>query len=141
MSWLARELALSYDPFAQAMVARQEQALWLVSLARREVHKRSLPLVLLGKAYKPGTSITTGSAGLLTAELLHERKVDFFHYDPYVDKGLPPFMLSRPYVFLLMTKHSLFATYPYPVGSVVLDPFRVVQVREGIEVIHMGVGK
>jgi len=141
MSWLAREISLSYDPFAQAMVGRQEQAWWLANLAMTEAKKRMLPLVLLGKAYKPQTNITTGSAGLLTAELLHERRCAFFHYDPYVDNTKPPFMFSRPYCFLLLTKHDLFASYPYPKDSVVIDPFRMVREREGIEIIQVGVGQ
>jgi UDPglucose 6-dehydrogenase len=142
MSYLSRELCLSYDPFTQAMIAREHQSEWLAELALAEAKKHSLPIVLLGKAYKPETNITTGSAAFLVAELLRERKADFFHWDPHVDPGTPPFMLSRPYCFLLLTKHRFFQTFPFPSGSVVVDPFRMVPLRhKDIEVVSVGVGK
>ena len=61
MSWLARELDLSYDFFESLMLAREKQAAWLTDL----MCEYELPKVILGKAYKPESSIQLGSPSLL----------------------------------------------------------------------------
>jgi hypothetical protein len=45
-------------------------------------------------------------------------------------------------VYVVATCHDEFAApdWPYPAGSVVIDPWRIVPRRTGIEVIHVGVG-
>ena len=79
MSWLARELDLSYDIFEALMLCREKQTQWLADLAKAE----ELPIVIKGKAYKPETNLTVGSPALLLASLLEEDGVDFSHEDPY----------------------------------------------------------
>jgi UDPglucose 6-dehydrogenase len=77
LSFLARELDLSYDLFEALMVARERQTEWLADLVGEG------PLEVLGKAYKPETNLTVGSPALLLAALLEERGVEFAHTDPY----------------------------------------------------------
>jgi UDPglucose 6-dehydrogenase len=81
LSWLARELDLSYDLFEAMMVARERQTEWLAELAleggRGEIE-------ILGEAYKPGTNLTTGSPARLLAEMLREKGAVFEQSDPYV---------------------------------------------------------
>lgn len=77
LSWLARELDLSYDLFGSLMECRERQTEWLASFCEE-------PLTVLGKAYKPETNLTVGSPALLLAEILRERDIDFTHEDPYV---------------------------------------------------------
>lgn len=81
LSWLAREVGLSYDLFSALMECREKQSGWLASLLDDSPAWK--PLELLGKAYKPNTALTVGSPALLLAHQLREMGVDFRHSDPY----------------------------------------------------------
>ena len=84
LSWLAREVDLSYDLFSALMECREKQSAWLADLVTEEPPmSEGLPLELLGKAYKPNTALTVGSPALLLAHQLRGRGVDFTHSDPY----------------------------------------------------------
>lgn len=78
LSWLAREVGLSYDLFEALMICRERQTEWLADLIGEG------PVELQGKAYKPETDLTVGSPALLLASILEERGVEFSHTDPYV---------------------------------------------------------
>lgn len=81
LSWLARELDLSYDLFEALMLCRERQTEWLADLIVVEQNSRSefRPVEVLGKAYKPETELSVGSPALLLANLLAERGTDFEH--------------------------------------------------------------
>ena len=67
LSWLARELDLSYDFFEGLMIARERQTEWLAELMEfydRRGEARMLK-VILGKSFKPETNITVGSPALV----------------------------------------------------------------------------
>jgi len=131
MSHLARELDLSYDFFDALMTARENQTDWLADLM--EMH--DLPKVILGKAFKPETSLVAGSPSILLKNLLEERGHSVTLYDPHIDAVCPEF---GPSVFLIGTKHPEFEHFNFPVGSVVLDPWRYVAAQAGICVIPVG---
>lgn len=131
MSHLARQLNLSYDVFENLMLARQHQAHWLVNLMKQY----DLPKVILGKSFKPETNITTGSPALLCAELLKRDGVGCTIWDPHTDAD--PLELKKA-VYLIGTKHSEFATFNFPRGSVVLDPHRYIPDASGVTVIRIG---
>jgi hypothetical protein len=61
-------------------------------------------------------------------------------YDPHVDVGPCPFDEQR--VYFVATCHEEFAgpDWAFPAGSTVIDPWRYVPRREGVEVIHVGIG-
>lgn len=82
LSWLARELDLSYDIFEALMVCREKQTEWLADQLVKESRGREIEI--LGKAYKPETNLTVGSPALLLASLLEEKAIDFTHTDPYI---------------------------------------------------------
>ena len=86
LSWLARELNLSYDLFEALMVCREKQTEWLADLLIDEQNSRSAyhDIALLGKAYKPESNLTVGSPALLLAAILKERGVGFSHQDEHV---------------------------------------------------------
>jgi UDPglucose 6-dehydrogenase len=86
LSWLARELELSYDLFEALMVCRERQTEWLADVIVDEQNSRSeyRPIELMGKAYKPATNLTVGSPASLLASLLDERGISYEHTDPYV---------------------------------------------------------
>lgn len=132
MSWLARKLKLSHDIFSDLMETREDQTEWLADL----MVETGLPLVILGKAFKPETNITTGSPAILCANILEERKLSFQIWDPFVDGGDPP--EYGPSVFLIGTKHAQFIEFPFARGSVVLDPHRYIPHIPGVNVIPIG---
>lgn len=86
LSWLARELDLSYDLFEALMVCRERQTEWLAEVIAGEQNARAeyRPVEIMGKAYKPGTNLTVGSPATLLASLLAERGITYEHTDPHV---------------------------------------------------------
>lgn len=86
LSWLAREVDLSYDLFEALMVCRERQTEWLADLILEEQNATSefRPVEILGKAYKPETNLTVGSPATLLVNILRERSVEFQHTDPFV---------------------------------------------------------
>lgn len=131
LSWLARELDLSWDWFESLMLARERQTEWMIEL----MEEHDLPKVVFGKSFKPETNITVGSPSVLLKNLLEERGHEVTMYDPYVDDQIPDFGAS---VFLIGTKHPDFACFDYPEGSVIIDPWRYVPDRPGCSVIRVG---
>lgn len=87
LSWLARELDLSYDLFESLMICRERQTEWLVDVAlsaRNEIAEHT-SLEIRGKSYKPGTNLTVGSPALLMVSMLDELGIPYNHSDPHVD--------------------------------------------------------
>lgn len=139
MSWLAEQLELSADPFEFVTHAREVQSAWLTDEVVALSYDYELPIVILGKSYKPGSDLTYGSPALLLRNQLAEFGVEVAaHWDPYVDQDDAP--LSEPAVFVLATRHDEFADLDYPVGSVVFDPFRYVKPQDHIVVVPVGGG-
>lgn len=133
LSWLARELHLSYDLFEAAMECREDQARWLAGL----MMSYDLPKLILGVAYKPRSAITTGSAAYLVASLLAAQDFPPQMHDPYVHPDMLG-GLEEPHVYLVGCKHPEFADYEFPPGSVVIDPFRYIPNQEGVTVVRLG---
>jgi UDPglucose 6-dehydrogenase len=143
LSWLARELDLSYDWFENVMVARERQTDWLADLIAEHHRRRGFEhnrVGIYGRAFKEGTNLTVGSPATLLAALLEERGFEATLYDPYLDTGGSPF--HEPAVYFVATKHPEFADplWEFPADSVVLDPWRYVPLREDVEVVRVGVG-
>jgi hypothetical protein len=65
--------------------AWERQTEWLAQLISENAG--DLPVVILGKAFKPGTSLVDGSPSLLLAEILRERGIAFERVDEHVDGG------------------------------------------------------
>ena len=131
LSWLARELNLSYDWFDKLMTAREKQTEWLADL----MMSYDLPKVILGKAFKPETNLIVGSPSILLKNILEGKGCKVDMYDPYIDKELPKFKAS---VFLIGTKHPEFINFNFPAGSVVIDPWRYIPNCKDVKVIRLG---
>lgn len=143
LSWLAQRLDLSHDWFEGVMVARERQTDWLADLIGQHHSRRGFAhnrVGIYGRAFKAGTNLTVGSPATLLANLLVERGFEVEMYDPHVDEGPCPF--EEPRVYFVATRHDEFAApdWAFPEGSTVIDPWRFVPRRGGIEVIHVGVG-
>jgi UDPglucose 6-dehydrogenase len=138
MAWLAEELGLSADPFRFVTRAREAQTNWLAARVIHEALNRELPIVILGKSYKPGSDLTYGSPALLLAHYLRSAGIEFEHWDPYVDDTFSPIHL--PAVFVIATKHQDFQNLKVADGSAIIDPHRYIHPWDGIEVVHLGRG-
>lgn len=139
LSWLARELDLSYDLFEAAMEQREAGTEWLCDLVEAEADKRELLIGILGIGYKPGSHITTGSPALLAANILADRGRAWVTWDPH-HNGAPISSESdfSRRVWLVGCKHPEFPDLELPQGSVVIDPWRYMPNQEGVEVIRVG---
>ena len=47
------------------MKAREDQTYWLAKLVEAAQRESSLPVILLGRSYKPGTNLVVGSPAIL----------------------------------------------------------------------------
>jgi UDPglucose 6-dehydrogenase len=136
LSWLAEELGLSHDPFDAVMQAREAQTEWLADLVVDRAD--GLPIVVLGKAFKPETRLVEGSPALLLGEILRERGIDFEHRDHRVDGGSLPSPDDDPRLFFVATRHPEYQQLRFPTGSVVLDPWGCIPDQEGVSVSRIG---
>jgi UDPglucose 6-dehydrogenase len=140
LTWLADRLELSADPFEFITRAREDQTGWLADLVESYADQTGLPIVILGKAYKPESDLTAGSPSLLLANLLVQRGRAVSHWDPHVDALDPPFRTANAFasVFVVGTKHPEFPEMTFAKGSVVVDPHGYIPDRPGVTVIRVG---
>jgi UDPglucose 6-dehydrogenase len=145
LSWLARQLDLSYDWFDGVMRCREQQTEWLAELVIQFQQRRGLTdarVGIYGRAFKAGTNIVTGSPATLLANILRERGLEVHTYDPYIDAGPCPF--DWPGVYVIATNHADFAdpSWSFPAGSIIVDPWRYLPARVDVdvEVVPVGIG-
>jgi UDPglucose 6-dehydrogenase len=126
---------MSHDWFEAVMLQRERHAEWLARLIVERAG--ALPVVVLGRAFKAESAIETGSPALLLLSLLAEAGCSATSYDPLIDPvGATP--TSSPACYFVATMHRAFATFPFPAGSVVIDPWRYVPDRTDVEVVRIG---
>lgn len=135
LSWLSEQVGLSHDIFTDIMRAREDQTGWLADLVVERA--AGLPVVILGKAFKPETELADGSPALLLAELLRERGIPFTHHDHHVDGG-SPLQETDPCVFFVATQHRDYRDVRFPAGSVVLDPWGYIPDQAEVAVSRIG---
>jgi len=125
LRWLSKDLDLGYDLFDMIMRAREVQceniAKKLVSLS----DEHSLPIVILGKSFKPDVDFVEGSTGILTGYYVEELGHKF-EFDTEPKKAV-----------YLLAHMGKFHDYPFPEGSVVLDVWRK-YVNPKINVVYYG---
>lgn len=134
---LSRRLGLSYDWFDAVMSQRERQTDWLASLV--EKHAAGRAVWILGKAFKAGSNLTAGSPALLLRSVLGERGLRAGMWDPHVPGGEAP-PGGVPLCYFIGTRHPEFRSFAFNPGSVVLDPWRYVPPRPGVELVPIGVG-
>lgn len=118
---------LGYDIFDTVMKARERQSENLANKLANLSEEYQLPVIILGKSYKPDVDYTEGSTSILTSYFLEKKGIDFeFDSEP------------EPAVYLLAHRGK-FYNYPFPKGSVVLDVWREFESNDkDIKVIHYG---
>lgn len=130
MSWLANEVGMSSNIWDDLMQARQRYEGYHADIAAETAEEAGLPLVLLGRAFKPETDIEVGSAAILMANILIRRGVQFTHVN---DLDFLP-----PAVYFIATQNARYAEYAFPPGSIVIDPFGYIPDIAGVLVDRLG---
>jgi UDPglucose 6-dehydrogenase len=125
LRWMANKYELGYDLFDSIMLAREKQAL---NIAKKLVHLSStynLPIVILGKSYKPGVDYVEGSTTILTSYYVKEMGID-------VDFDI----IDKPAIYLLGHRGE-FHDIDFPQNSVILDVWREYK-NNNLNVIYYG---
>ncbi len=108
LRYMAQRLGLGYDLFDAIMTSREKQAR---NIANRLIDlsiEHGLPVVIMGKSYKPGVEYVDGSYSLLIGSFVNEVLYD---------------QINGPAIYLLGHRNVFNDTF-FPKGSVVLDPWR-----------------
>ena len=113
LRYMSEKLGLGYDLFDSIMEAREVQAknmaIKLVELSK----EYDLPIIILGKSYKPDVDYLDGSSSILVSHYINELGVQ-------VD-----FDIENPKIAIYLLAHSnKFHDYPFPKGSIIVDPWR-----------------
>ncbi len=133
LSWLAQKLDMSYDWYENLMICRENQTDWLADLIHE--HRGDMLVTILGKCFKKETNLTVGSPSILLKNLLEERVEQVDMYDPWIDDYEIDLDIR---CYFIGTNHDKFLEYKFPAGSVVLDPWGMIQDQEGVNVIRIG---
>jgi UDPglucose 6-dehydrogenase len=133
LSWMAKKLDMSYDWYESLMICREDQTDWLADLIVQ--HRGDMAVTILGKCFKKETNLTVGSPSILLKNLLEERGEQINMYDPWVDDY--EFKLTKQCYFI-GTNHDMFIEYEFPKGSIVLDPWGIIEDQDDVKVIRIG---
>jgi UDPglucose 6-dehydrogenase len=173
LRWMAENLDLGYDLFDAVMLSREKQAenmaIRLVEVANASAGVSPvMPVIIVGKAYKPLVPYEAGSASMLVGHYVEEMKADLYYLDETIGEYPPEDVRKSPAVYLLA--HSPEVTYgeqldfvnewysehkatdcdgaltgdsltlpAYAPGSIIIDPWRKVPLdTPNAEVIHYG---
>jgi UDPglucose 6-dehydrogenase len=150
LRWLAEEYDIGYDMFDTIMQARERQAKNLADFLVQQAQKNNLPIVIHGKAYKPDVPYCIGSYSTLIGHYINSAGHHVHYVDPLADDATDVVdSFDQPAVILMA--HNRQVTYGYTgqqntdaeyfqfiTGSVIVDPWRSIQPREGLQVIHYG---
>jgi UDPglucose 6-dehydrogenase len=124
------------------MKQRENQTEWLADLIIK--HKGDREINILGKCFKPETNITTGSPAILLKNILEEKGETVRMWDPWVDetdimKVKDKFKWDTvPQLFFIGCKHEAFEIFYFMPDSVVIDPFRYLEVHDNVKYIPIG---
>ena len=113
LRYLSQRFGLGYDLFDSIMKTREVQAKNLADKLVRQARQHKLPIIIMGKSYKPGVEFTEGSYSVLVGyyvNFTYKENVDF-------DK------IEEPAVYLLGHR-GIFNETIFPEGSIVVDPWR-----------------
>ena len=112
LRWMASELNLGYDLFDAVMLSREVQAenmaKRLIELADTEEGYmfqgkwwNTLPIVIVGKAYKPLVPYEAGSSSMLVGHYIEKQGYDLYYYDEQTGDIPDEEILNKPAVYLL----------------------------------------
>ena len=147
LRYLAQRLDLGYDMFHTIMYSRDKQAERMANRLVTLAREHDLPVVIHGRAYKPYVSYTIGSYSELVGHFVEAQGVELKYSDPLtndsVDDGTVAVILlaHNPAVTYASTGITITDDkfyFKFGKGSVVLDPWRTINILEECTVIHYG---
>ena len=106
LRWMAQNLGLGYDLFDAVMLSREVQA---KNMAQTLVEFANIgqgvtppmPVVIIGKAYKPLVPYEAGSASMLVGHYVNELGAELHYLDEVIGEIPDDSVLSKPCVYLL----------------------------------------
>ncbi len=128
LSHIAKQIGMSHNIWEDLMAAREDYEQWHADIAKITAEEADLPLIVLGRSFKPETNIETGSAAKLMVAKLGE----------YPRAHLENSTCGQKAVYFIATKHDGYQEYDFPKGSIVIDPHGYIDDREGVEVKRLG---
>lgn len=103
LRYMAEQLNLGYDLFDAVMLSREVQAKnmakRLVDLTRDSV--RPLPVIIIGKAYKPLVPYDAGSSSMLVGHYVEEMGGKLYYLDEVMGEYPPNEVMANPAVYLV----------------------------------------
>lgn len=121
---------MSHNIWEDLMEAREKHMEWIGDTALNAHLETNLPLVVLGRSFKPETNIETGSPAILMANIMREKG---FNVDNVEDKE----DLDKA-IYVIGTQHQRYTDYKFPAGSIVYDPFGIIKDQSGVIVNRLG---
>lgn len=123
LSWLARKLDLSVDPFEFVSNARLRHTDRLAAKVFVVHDKYRYPIKILGMTFKPHTNLKDDSPSVLLAERLNAQGLGAAFYDPVLANYAGAKNDLHPYIYIIGTTWPEFETYPYYPKSAIIDPW------------------
>lgn len=145
LRWLAQELDLGYDLFHAIMHSRDMQAKRMAQKLVCLSKDYNLPIVIHGRAYKPGVPYTIGSYSELIGFYVKEQK----HSVSYADPLTGDIWAGKAVILLAHNNKVTYAGTGVEIkpdnfyfniesGSIIVDPWRTTTHIDGCKVIHYG---
>lgn len=128
LSYIAEQVEISHNIWEDLMSAREDYEQWHADIAQQTAEEADLPLIILGRSFKPETNIETGSPAKLMANQLGE----------YPRTHLEDSAHDQVAVYFIATAHDRYKDYDFPKGSIVIDPFGYIEKKHGITVKRLG---
>ena len=119
LRYMAQEMDLGYDLFDSIMLSREIQAKNISNRLIELSNENDLPIVIMGKSYKPGVEHCDGSYSLLIGSFIPNVEYD---------------TNDKPSIYLIGHR-GVFNQTTFPKGSIILDPWRE---RKNKDTIYYG---
>jgi UDPglucose 6-dehydrogenase len=113
LRFLSKKLDLGYDLFGTIMEARELQAKNIAKKLISLSDKHQLPIVIMGKSYKPDVEIYDGSYSILISNIIKNISNKTVIFDSMSLTGI-----------YLLGHRGKYNDTEFPNGSIVLDPWR-----------------
>lgn len=121
LRYMAENLDLGYDLFDAIMTAREVQAKNIAKKLGSLSYEYNLPVVIMGKSYKPGVAYLEGSTSIMVGYYLEQQGYEVT-YDSIDSQAI-----------YLLGHYNTFVDTVFPMGSILLDPW-----RQRADAVHYG---
>lgn len=103
LRWMAEELDLGYDLFDAVMLSREIQAKNMAEQLVKTAQScmTEMPVIIVGKAYKPLVPYEAGSSSMLVGHYVEEFGSKLYYLDEQTGDTPPADVLEKPAVYLL----------------------------------------